>query len=145
MLLYLTYQYAQETLNNQFVHELNFPFILLDLLDMPLKSITATWESGELRICGFTASEVGFIYFISYVWFMWWTMPFWISCFPQWKVIYDIKCLLLRWLKNLWSFASSLPSKLLMTMNKLKWTEGLCYMRGVFNRRVFYASFTVCW
>ncbi|XP_042501853.1 centromere/kinetochore protein zw10 homolog isoform X2 [Macadamia integrifolia] len=31
---------------------------LADLLDMPLKSITTTWESGELANCGFTASEV---------------------------------------------------------------------------------------
>ncbi|KAM1358696.1 hypothetical protein ACFX15_044937 [Malus domestica] len=31
---------------------------LAELLDMPLKSITAAWESGELRSCGFTSSEV---------------------------------------------------------------------------------------
>ncbi|KAG9160530.1 hypothetical protein Leryth_019482 [Lithospermum erythrorhizon] len=31
---------------------------LADLLDMPLKSITASWESGELVSCGFTLSEV---------------------------------------------------------------------------------------
>ncbi|XP_052178066.1 centromere/kinetochore protein zw10 homolog isoform X2 [Diospyros lotus] len=31
---------------------------LADLLDMPLKSITTAWESGELFGCGFTASEV---------------------------------------------------------------------------------------
>nr|GMD21523.1 centromere/kinetochore protein zw10 homolog isoform X1 [Ipomoea batatas] len=31
---------------------------LADLLDMPLKSITESWESGELVICGFTSSEV---------------------------------------------------------------------------------------
>ncbi|KAM0933973.1 putative RZZ complex, subunit Zw10 protein [Dioscorea sansibarensis] len=31
---------------------------LADLLDMPLKSITSTWESGELANCGFTSSEV---------------------------------------------------------------------------------------
>ncbi|ONK70268.1 uncharacterized protein A4U43_C05F31980 [Asparagus officinalis] len=31
---------------------------LADLLDMPLRSITETWESGELHSCGFTASEV---------------------------------------------------------------------------------------
>ncbi|XP_059661937.1 centromere/kinetochore protein zw10 homolog [Cornus florida] len=31
---------------------------LSDLLDMPLKSITAAWESGELVNCGFTSSEV---------------------------------------------------------------------------------------
>ncbi|TQE07734.1 hypothetical protein C1H46_006667 [Malus baccata] len=30
----------------------------IQLLDMPLKSITAAWESGELRNCGFTSSEV---------------------------------------------------------------------------------------
>ncbi|RXH90042.1 hypothetical protein DVH24_032399 [Malus domestica] len=30
----------------------------IQLLDMPLKSITAAWESGELRSCGFTSSEV---------------------------------------------------------------------------------------
>lgn len=33
-------------------------FILLELYDMPLKSITATWESGKLLSCGFTSSEV---------------------------------------------------------------------------------------
>ncbi|CAI9089953.1 OLC1v1024611C3 [Oldenlandia corymbosa var. corymbosa] len=31
---------------------------LEDLLDMPLKSITADWESGELISCGFTSTEV---------------------------------------------------------------------------------------
>ncbi|KAG9455109.1 hypothetical protein H6P81_008013 [Aristolochia fimbriata] len=31
---------------------------LADLLDMPLKSITTAWESGELAFCGFTSSEV---------------------------------------------------------------------------------------
>ncbi|XP_038694205.1 centromere/kinetochore protein zw10 homolog isoform X2 [Tripterygium wilfordii] len=31
---------------------------LAELLDMPLKSITSAWESGELRSAGFTASEV---------------------------------------------------------------------------------------
>ncbi|KAL3502506.1 hypothetical protein ACH5RR_036955 [Cinchona calisaya] len=31
---------------------------LEDLLDMPLKSITAAWESGELIRCGFTLTEV---------------------------------------------------------------------------------------
>ncbi|XP_077210983.1 centromere/kinetochore protein, putative (ZW10) isoform X2 [Tasmannia lanceolata] len=31
---------------------------LADLLDMPLKSITTTWETGELVSCGFTSSEV---------------------------------------------------------------------------------------
>lgn len=31
---------------------------LADLLDMPLKTITASWESGELVNCGFTLSEV---------------------------------------------------------------------------------------
>ncbi|XP_058220145.1 centromere/kinetochore protein zw10 homolog isoform X1 [Rhododendron vialii] len=31
---------------------------LADLLDMPLKSITEAWESGELVSCGFTSSEV---------------------------------------------------------------------------------------
>ncbi|KAA8526558.1 hypothetical protein F0562_008239 [Nyssa sinensis] len=31
---------------------------LADLLDMPLKSVTAAWESGELVSCGFTLSEV---------------------------------------------------------------------------------------
>ncbi|XP_071906586.1 centromere/kinetochore protein zw10 homolog isoform X3 [Coffea arabica] len=31
---------------------------LEDLLDMPLKSITAAWESGELVSCGFTMTEV---------------------------------------------------------------------------------------
>lgn len=31
---------------------------LADLLDMPLKSITETWESGELFGCGFTLDEV---------------------------------------------------------------------------------------
>ncbi|XP_065013800.1 centromere/kinetochore protein zw10 homolog [Musa acuminata AAA Group] len=31
---------------------------LAELYDMPLKSITATWESGELLSCGFTSSEV---------------------------------------------------------------------------------------
>ncbi|PKA50644.1 Centromere/kinetochore protein zw10 like [Apostasia shenzhenica] len=30
---------------------------LADLFDMPLKSITASWESGELLSCGFTSSE----------------------------------------------------------------------------------------
>ncbi|KAM0955866.1 hypothetical protein ACFX2A_024708 [Malus domestica] len=30
----------------------------IQLLDMPLKSITTAWESGELRNCGFTSSEV---------------------------------------------------------------------------------------
>ncbi|KAM2538318.1 hypothetical protein TB2_023773 [Malus domestica] len=30
----------------------------IQLLDMPLKSITTAWESGELRNCGFTLSEV---------------------------------------------------------------------------------------
>ncbi|KAH0984021.1 hypothetical protein GBA52_011198 [Prunus armeniaca] len=29
-----------------------------DLLDMPLKSITTAWESGQLHSCGFTMSEV---------------------------------------------------------------------------------------
>ncbi|KAL6287268.1 hypothetical protein ACE6H2_011658 [Prunus campanulata] len=29
-----------------------------DLLDMPLKSITTAWESGQLHSCGFTSSEV---------------------------------------------------------------------------------------
>ncbi|KAL7000014.1 hypothetical protein U1Q18_001164 [Sarracenia purpurea var. burkii] len=33
---------------------------LADLLDMPLKSITSAWESGELVRCGFTLSE-GFV------------------------------------------------------------------------------------
>ncbi|GFP90896.1 centromere/kinetochore protein zw10 homolog [Phtheirospermum japonicum] len=33
--------------------------ILLELLDMPLKSITAAWESGELSDCNLTSSEVG--------------------------------------------------------------------------------------
>ncbi|KAJ0520660.1 hypothetical protein HanPI659440_Chr10g0374511 [Helianthus annuus] len=28
------------------------------MLDMPLKSITASWESGELAKCGYTSSEV---------------------------------------------------------------------------------------
>ncbi|KAI7734811.1 hypothetical protein M8C21_017784 [Ambrosia artemisiifolia] len=32
--------------------------VLADMLDMPLKSITASWESGELANCGFTSSEV---------------------------------------------------------------------------------------
>ncbi|XP_076932187.1 centromere/kinetochore protein zw10 homolog [Bidens hawaiensis] len=32
--------------------------ILADMLDMPLKTITAYWESGELANCGFTSSEV---------------------------------------------------------------------------------------
>ncbi|XP_019052742.1 PREDICTED: centromere/kinetochore protein zw10 homolog isoform X3 [Nelumbo nucifera] len=31
---------------------------LADLLDMPLKSITTAWESGELVSCGFTSAEV---------------------------------------------------------------------------------------
>ncbi|BFG26025.1 hypothetical protein CerSpe_122990 [Prunus speciosa] len=31
---------------------------LADLLDMPLKSITTAWESGQLHSCGFTSSEV---------------------------------------------------------------------------------------
>ncbi|KAM7276813.1 hypothetical protein ACFE04_018679 [Oxalis oulophora] len=31
---------------------------LAELLDMPLKSITSAWESGELLRCGFSASEV---------------------------------------------------------------------------------------
>ncbi|CAH9089060.1 unnamed protein product [Cuscuta europaea] len=31
---------------------------IADLLDMPLKSITESWESGELVICGFTSPEV---------------------------------------------------------------------------------------
>lgn len=31
---------------------------LADLLDLSLKSITTTWESGELSSCGFTAPEV---------------------------------------------------------------------------------------
>ncbi|XP_068668194.1 centromere/kinetochore protein zw10 homolog [Aristolochia californica] len=31
---------------------------LSDLLDMPLKSITTAWESGELAFCGFASSEV---------------------------------------------------------------------------------------
>lgn len=31
---------------------------LAELLDMPLKSITTTWESGKLLTCGFTSSEV---------------------------------------------------------------------------------------
>lgn len=31
---------------------------LADLLDMPLKSVTEAWESGELVSCGFTSSEV---------------------------------------------------------------------------------------
>ncbi|XP_073001513.1 centromere/kinetochore protein zw10 homolog [Typha latifolia] len=31
---------------------------LADLFDMPLKSITTTWETGELINCGFTSSEV---------------------------------------------------------------------------------------
>ncbi|VVA17516.1 PREDICTED: centromere/kinetochore [Prunus dulcis] len=31
---------------------------LADLLDMPLKSITTAWESGQLHSCGFTTSEV---------------------------------------------------------------------------------------
>ncbi|XP_074592298.1 centromere/kinetochore protein zw10 homolog isoform X2 [Curcuma longa] len=31
---------------------------LADLYDMPLKSITLTWESGELLSCGFTSSEI---------------------------------------------------------------------------------------
>ncbi|XP_048435166.1 centromere/kinetochore protein zw10 homolog isoform X3 [Pyrus x bretschneideri] len=31
---------------------------LAELLDMPLKSVTTAWESGELRSCGFTSSEV---------------------------------------------------------------------------------------
>ncbi|XP_037492928.1 centromere/kinetochore protein zw10 homolog [Jatropha curcas] len=31
---------------------------LAELLDMPLKSISAAWESGELLSCGFTVSEV---------------------------------------------------------------------------------------
>lgn len=33
-------------------------FSLSELLDMPLKSITAAWESGDLRGSGFTAKEV---------------------------------------------------------------------------------------
>ncbi|KAJ0441514.1 putative RZZ complex, subunit Zw10 protein [Helianthus annuus] len=32
--------------------------VLADMLDMPLKSITAYWESGELAKCGYTSSEV---------------------------------------------------------------------------------------
>ncbi|CAI9294822.1 unnamed protein product [Lactuca saligna] len=32
--------------------------ILADMLDMPLKSITASWESGELAKCGYTSSEM---------------------------------------------------------------------------------------
>lgn len=32
--------------------------ILADMLDMPLKSITASWESGQLVSCGYTSSEV---------------------------------------------------------------------------------------
>ncbi|XP_076896179.1 centromere/kinetochore protein zw10 homolog [Bidens hawaiensis] len=32
--------------------------ILADMLDMPLKTITAYWENGELANCGFTSSEV---------------------------------------------------------------------------------------
>ncbi|XP_024964633.1 centromere/kinetochore protein zw10 homolog isoform X2 [Cynara cardunculus var. scolymus] len=32
--------------------------ILADMLDLPLKSITASWESGELAKCGYTSSEV---------------------------------------------------------------------------------------
>lgn len=39
-----------------------FSFPFLDLLDMPLKSITETWENGELSSCGFTAYEVRFVY-----------------------------------------------------------------------------------
>ncbi|XP_024047133.1 centromere/kinetochore protein zw10 homolog isoform X2 [Citrus clementina] len=31
---------------------------LAELLDMPLRSITAAWESGELLSCGFTLSEI---------------------------------------------------------------------------------------
>ncbi|XP_068345591.1 centromere/kinetochore protein zw10 homolog isoform X2 [Pyrus communis] len=31
---------------------------LAELLDMPLKYVTTAWESGELRSCGFTSSEV---------------------------------------------------------------------------------------
>ncbi|KAK4437401.1 Centromere/kinetochore protein zw10 [Sesamum alatum] len=48
------------------VHDLHFLATLLhifsayslELLDMPLKSITASWESGELADCNFTSSEV---------------------------------------------------------------------------------------
>ncbi|KAL8205294.1 hypothetical protein R6Q57_008845 [Mikania cordata] len=32
--------------------------LLADMLDMPLKSITVCWESGELAKCGYTSSEV---------------------------------------------------------------------------------------
>lgn len=31
---------------------------LADLLDMPLKSVTSAWESGDLVSCGFTLTEV---------------------------------------------------------------------------------------
>ncbi|EPS66955.1 hypothetical protein M569_07820 [Genlisea aurea] len=33
--------------------------VFAELLDMPLKSITEEWESGELGECNFTSSEVG--------------------------------------------------------------------------------------
>lgn len=35
-------------------------FIVVDLFDMSLKSITSAWENGELFLCGFTSSEVHF-------------------------------------------------------------------------------------
>lgn len=51
-----------------------------DLLDMPLKSITEAWESGELVSCGFTSSEVWEDAFqtLAFVWFQ-------LPCCCLWK------------------------------------------------------------
>lgn len=43
----------------QVCYSTSYPFVLLtELLDMPLKSITTAWESGELLSCNFTLPEV---------------------------------------------------------------------------------------
>ncbi|KAK4492826.1 hypothetical protein RD792_000151 [Penstemon davidsonii] len=49
---------AQKDNLDEFILSLRKLRKLAELLDMPLKSITAAWESGELADCNFTASEV---------------------------------------------------------------------------------------
>ncbi|MED6112677.1 Centromere/kinetochore protein zw10 [Stylosanthes scabra] len=52
-----SHEFSEESLDN-LIPSLSKIRKLSELLDMPLKSITASWENKELISCGFTITEV---------------------------------------------------------------------------------------